>query len=112
MWSEHPRAQEPLLISLHSSLCESACSFNQYWLSLPAPDTKLSASGAQVRVDPGWLLGENKAASCPRVSYCWVISSGKHPSRVRGSLLFHSKSKRHRAEKPLRVTLLSGLEPG
>lgn len=37
------KAQEPLLIFLHPSICGSTCSFIQHWLWVPAPDTKLSA---------------------------------------------------------------------
>lgn len=75
MLSDCAKGQEPLLISLHCSICESVCSFNQHWLWVPAPDTKMSAKrGPKVRVDPGWLLGEKKAASCPRGLCCGVIS--------------------------------------
>lgn len=65
--SECPKAQEPLLIFLHSSICRSTCSFNQHWLWVPAPDAKLSATwGPKVRVDP---RGKRPMVSGRRKSY-------------------------------------------
>lgn len=86
--NECAKAQEPLLIFLCSSICESVCSFNQPWLWVPAPDTKTGAQwGPKVRVDPGRLLGEKKqppvpecraVGSFPSQEPCYISSPGSH----------------------------------